>query len=933
MDKLLQKIDNIFDEHKLLGNHDFTEDEYSLMLEYVGKLCQHFLHFSRDFEKNHHKIIFATLVEITKRWKDTENEDDVQENSRFWDYISKYLAGEDNINQRLYSSFTSIIARMSKQHAIPVVQTGKKYYATLMMHSFAPKNSIFSFFDLCYNIFKKDLDFGFTSDDEELCEIVATQMKNVLGGDYREDKKVSIGSNAYSIKIGLRSFALDENLTVSFIKFIKDTFYQINKLFNREMINEETRLERYIVEWWKNKTESEKISDDTALRKRDQTVSKQNIVAKYIKEDTGVFLRIPRIRLDDGNTTMRLMVYANEEQAYSQEMETKRGELVVTTKAVEFELNKLLRNYNSINIKVEIRENGNVIFDSEKNKSTSLNREFILFEGEKEVLSQINKPTNYFVYSKNIDALKSVPDELTTYGTNLYNIYPKAGENLIGETKQVLFVDKTKAASLGKSACLMGNLSEVEWLFDDIVCVIYTNSVKLMIPESENLKTLELRIDDKTHKLQEIIYEIESNCYQFELKALGLIHESYPIRISLYSYEKETTILTETIIVLPNLDIQFNHQFYYGDIERKVWVKNAGKSQELTWNNQANEITYPLNDGVLLIKIPYFRWRINDSEWHNEPITRKLWYRDFLQNGNLLEIDIPQEDEEVRISGKVADDAFFEIAKNISGKFEIGRAIYANENKQEISVFFNGKDKFELFNIATKEHFIDNPLIYRGEQVYWDVENTFMGNKNNEFFLITESLENRNQQKVGSTNIELSGFDEDVYKVIVKIKDKHIFSEKEKYDVIFEGELLVGSPEKLQSKNERIKLLSANCLDGKSLEWIQFTLKYFIDKLEFIQDGENVYYKGRLYVIDQNGKTRVLNTMENEKGNYDKTNPVRIEFRDNRTLWLVAGWEGGNNFIGNLFCDKLNKAICNIQKQDNKYSEIILYKFTKEKDV
>ncbi len=70
-------------------------------------------------------------------------------------------------------------------------------------------------------------------------------------------------------------------------------------------------------------------------------------------------------------------------------------------------MNDLLRKYfDTINVRVEIKENHTVIFDSERNKATSLNREFILFEGEKEVLSQINSPTNYFVYSKDIDALK-----------------------------------------------------------------------------------------------------------------------------------------------------------------------------------------------------------------------------------------------------------------------------------------------------------------------------------------------------------------------------------------------------------------------------------------------------------------------------------------------------------------------------------------------
>jgi hypothetical protein len=47
----------------------------------------------------------------------------------------------------------------------------------------------------------------------------------------------------------------------------------------------------------------------------------------------------------------------------------------------------------------------------------------------------------------------------------------------------------------------------------------------------------------------------------------------------------------------------------------------------------------------------------------------------------------------------------------------------------------------------------------------------------------------------------------------------------------------------------------------------------------------------------------------------------------------VAGWEGGKDFIGNLFCDKWSKSICNIQKQDNQFDEINLYKYQEEEDV
>jgi len=934
IDELLQKINRIFKENKLLGNYDFTEDEYSELLDNVGLLCNSLLSYGNVFADKYQKLIFTTLVEIAKRWKDSDSEDDTEENSRFWDYISKHLINEDSINQKLYHAFTDVISQLEINDLLPVVSKGKKYYSTLMMRSFAPRNSIFSFYDLCYNIFKNDLDFGFTNDDEWQCEKFASKIANFLGHGYREDKNVTIGSSVYSIKIGLRSFALNENLFIDFVEFIKDTLFHINKLFYKEPINEYTRLKRYIGEWWKNKTETEKVSGDTTRKRRAPTVSKENIVAKYFRDEKTVFLYIPSIRLDDINSIVTLKVFVNGEQILSQEIRTKRGELVVATKQIELELNDLLKYSDTINLKVEIKENHTVIFDSERNKATSLNREFILFEGEKEVLSQINKPTNYFIYSKNIDALKRIPDELTTYGPNLYNIYPKAGESLSGEIKQVFFVDKTQTASIGKTACLIGGEQNVEWFFNDTSCIVYSSGVKLLIPEDANLKALELRIDNKTHKLNELNFErIESGSYQFGLKVLGLILENHLTEINLYSYEKELTILSETIIVLPNLKIQFNHPFYYGDLERKLTVYNSGEALELTWSNQENEIRCPINDGMLLIKIAYLRWRINDTEWHNEPINKKLWYKDFLANGDILEIDNPKENDNITIFGKTNGKPF-EIVKNQNGNFEIGRSIYANEGITDITIHIGlGKDIFEIFTVSTKEHFIANPLTYSDGKVFWNVEDSFIGEKTNDFFLIIKSADNNFRSKINYKNSEIKSLHDDICKIQVKIKDKNIFSKAENYQLIYEGELLIGTPEKLRFKNKKITLLSANCFDSKKSEWIPFIPKYFIDKLKFVQEDENIYYTGQLCLIDKNGETRVISTMINEKGAYDKTNPVRIELRDNSTLWLVAGWEGGNDFIGNLFCDKMRKGICNIQKQDNYFGEINLYKFKEEDDV
>jgi len=924
MDIILQKIDQIFNDckNKLIGNFDFTEDEYSAMLDEVGDLCK-----KSHFQVNDQKLVFLTLIEIAKRWKDSDTLGDNEENGSFWCFVFKTITGVDEYNQTLYSQFTSLISEMGRQNRIPVVQTGKKYYATLMMHALAPKKSIHSFFDLCYNLFKKDLDFGFTSDDEWLCEVFAIKFASFLQNGYREDRAVSISSSAYSIKIGLRSFALHKDLSQNFAQFIKDNLEQINKLFNRVKITEETRLQQYLVEWWKNKTDTEKVSDSTARKKRVATVSKQNIAAKYIRNENITLLCIPKIRLDNENDIMQLSVYINGEQYYSEEMRTKRGELVVSTKEKEFDLNTLLQYSDSINIQVRITENEVVLYDSKE----TLNREFILFEDEKEILSPINKPSNYFVFSKNIDGLKKTPQELTTYSTNLYNIYPTAGETLTGTLKEVIFDDKVKIEKSLNTVCLLGNLPDIEWVLDDIHCFVYKDSVKLIVPENINLKALELKIDTKTYKLNNLDYvRLENNACMFGLLKMGLFKQNEPIELSLYSFEKEMTVLTETLIVLPNLEIKFCSSVFYGNTEKKITINCNNSSSVFSWSNQDNEVKCPLSDGNLLVKIPYLKWRIANKEWHNEPIVRKLWYKDFLQNGDLLEIDYPEEEEEIKLIAKY-DEQKIEILKNQNRNYEIGRVIYVNENKRAISVYIaNNTKKYDLFTIATKEHFVENPISYIDGKVYWNVEDTFIGDRNNDFFLIIKSDKNNYRNTIANKNIEIANLYEDICKVSVKIKDKNVFSKNEKYDTIFEEEkFVIGNPKQFQFKNKCLKIEYIKSLFSKDESWIRPRKDYGIFNLKFIEeedDDENIYeyYEGILGEICDNLISKI-EFMENENQEEERINPIRIELRSINTFMLKAGYDKNNDFYNENLMVNNNKELCFSNIINN--SVVNLYKF------
>lgn len=939
IDNQLNNISEIFRENKLIGNHDLSEDEYSELLEHASLLCCSFMETRgcNAFETKYHQLIFITLVELAKRWRDTLNEEKEEESSSFWEYIYKHLLSDRLIDSRvgkLYQAFIDVFRHLEKHYSLPTVKTGKKYYSTVMMHAFAPKDSMFSFFDLCYNIFRKDLDFVFTSDEEWICEIIANELRIVLGGDYSEAKKVSIGSSIYSIKIGLRSYALHLDLYDDFKKFIKNILNQINQLFNQEFIEKNKRLDSYIYEWWKNKTELDKVLETTSKR-RLPSVTKEKIVAKYIRENDSVFVYIPPIRLKDDKSIVRLIVYVNEETVVYKTLDTKRGEFIVATKQIELKLNDLLKDCNEINLRVQIEENDLPVFDSERSKTTSLNREFILFEDEKEVLSHIIKPTNYFVYSKNIDALKEKPKELTRYGQYLYNIYPKAGEKLIGDKKEVYFVDKNKRTSLGNEPCLIGDIPNLDWHSDNVSYVVYSSGVKLLIPENANLRALELKVNEKIYKLHQLSYEgIESSCFQYGLRKEKLIDDNHPTKISLYSYEEEKEVLNEKIIVFPNLSIEFNSPYYYDNMDRELKISDGEKDSKLTWSNQDNEISYPLNKGILLIQIPYLKWRINEQEWHKEPKKGRVWYKEFLENTDQLEIECPIESEGLSVLGE-ADKELFNLELKTKRNFEIGRAIYNNENKREIIVSIKcGDIKRKLFEIATKEYFMDNPLKYIDGKVLWEPGDVFVGDKNTRFLLYivsTTSSGNCIKEEVQQRSQEIFISEKNIYKVLVKRKENNPFLFK-KESTIYEGVLYVGTLDELRFKNKKIILLSGNCFDSKRTEWIDFAIKYSIRDLEFIPDEKELYYYGNLHKVNDQGEDIRIDVMQNEKYEDVEINPVRIEIRDNNTFWLVARWEGGgiNDHSGTLFMNKKNRSICNIQRQDVEYDEIYLFKFKEE---
>ncbi|MCL2325044.1 MAG: hypothetical protein FWC40_00865 [Proteobacteria bacterium] len=926
-----QRAENAVQSNRLVGNTVFSDDEYEALLEYTRDAAQSGRLLSRSAfsSDKDERVHFVTLVEMTKRWKLT---DDGIDDSRFWPYILKTLIGAET-HAGLYKAFTETIRRLHDTGNIVMANVHKKYYATLMIHAFAPPKSVREFLNLSYNLYKYDLDFNYTQSDRFVCEIATDRFCEIVQSSVGNDRTVSIGSNAYGILVGLRSLALNNDTRADFVALLDTALKSIHTLFYRQTCKAETYFEKMIDDWWQ--TKRRQVGYDRRMTHKTQpAVPANNVVPKFMYDNGKVSLAIPPIRLGwDKSAKVHLDIFVGNacEPQESKALSTKTGELTITTRQEMLELNSLMQSDEVIHLRVKITDGAKVLCNK------TMDREFILFDGENEVLSHVCKVNNYFVYTRMIDQL-STPAEISTVALNVYNIYPKAGEKLSGTNRQVLFVDKTFTANKNGVAFLLESLPNCEWRFADTGCSVYSGMVRLLLPSDAALNGLKLNIDNKPHLVSTLKPVQEDDYLVFDIT--DRIPTFEPVILSLYSHRDEKVLFKERIAFFPNLRVKLAKSVFYGDDEKILEISDNGINTVLHWDNTQNEIVCPLRDGELIVSIPYIKWRIDDKPWHNAPLQKIVWYKKLFHNGSLLEIDSPFDGTKAELIA-VLDGEPETIERNkTNGKFEIGRYIYANEHKTEIVFALSGLDNLiDLFAVSTEEHFIANPLVYSGGKLLWQVEDSFVGDENRQFSVNFSATDKKIiiKDRLTSDDSDIEDISDGVYAFNVSSKGSGLFTTKSK--VFYKGEIIVGQKEKFLFANKCIKLVYVSGeLTQKERSkdyWKQFKFEYFIDNIQFVENDDDKHYIGKLYCLDKYGEKIHLNKMQNELDSYDRVNPVRIDLVTDNTCEINAGYStnSGDCDLGGLIYDREQESLCNINlKRDVKgrYFCINYYKFRVE---
>ena len=908
--KIQNRLNVIYKKKGIVGEYEFSEQEYSLMVD--------FLRYSLEEGKINcfgDKFTFSSLIEICKKWKFDENTKDG--NSGFWSHIARVLTDNDNY-QRIYPTITRFVDRMMLNLEIAPALSGKKYYATLLMHSLTPKSSAFAFFDLCFKVFKENLGFQYSQAESEWIveKVILELRKTFKNNDINEARGVQVGSSRYFIQVGLRSFFLQKGLQKELKKFINSTLLTINQLYYNEpyKLNKRSRREVLLYEWWQDIGKHDRLNTQKSIR--NVVVPQTKVTAKYIfnaKKRT-VQLFIPPIMLESIRDSITVSVFVNDYKCMFEEIYTRKTDLIVESSPKIYDLDKLLDNDREtlINIRVEISVNGKLIYDSSK----KLQREYILFDDETENKAAVNPSSNYILYTRNIDSLGEIANTAHSVGRFLYNIYPNVGDSLVAKAQKTFFIDRSDL-SISKTSdiFLVGQSHGVLWhsLKND-VSKVFVSKVQLLVPDTVNIKSLEIRLGEEKHNLSRLEYQnLDDHIKIFNLSDLGIIPEGTPTIIEIFSYKKEKPLLYESIILLKQLAIKFNKVCYFDNMPIKLTITGSNQSKVFRWKQISTEVVVPYNDGQLSISVPCLQWRINNGECRHDTLHGIHWYKNFLRDGDFLEIEAPIKDREVFL--KKQDGKRILVEQDHNNRYSIGRAIYALEQESEIEVGVclskdGGKKDYSLFYVSTKEYFIDHPIGQEKDSFFWQIDGDFVGPVNNVFKLTVDKDDNRLVEiPLPNKNCELEAIKSHMgnpgdYKVTVWEKDtKNVFG---KFKEFWSKMFTVDHPYTIRYKNKKLFLTDAvllGCADP-----VQFKFKYEIRNLKFLEsmsDKTTLIFTGILY---KDGEE--IDYMFDEDGYKEEINPVYIIFRDNFSV------DVNPSSMEAFYYDKWESEISN--KTDNK---------------
>jgi hypothetical protein len=598
-------LPNMISKNPLIGAERISPSVLNDLVRMSGKIL---INAYNNYLPNAYEklLLTVTLVNIAKRWV-SDDED------KFWNFIGRQFGFEKSAEETLRGTMCNAVYETMKSNNrffSMDTKTGKReYYPTIMAHSFAPRESVFSLFDFLADFYRNNLRGVIVKEDPALVAMSDEMQK--LFADCQDPGAVTLKGGYSGIRAGLA--VLLRKRPIFFRNFAGDILAGLDRLYSGAEIENGTYLDELLNCWFHKKNLAPvKPSRPGNL----PTAAEYGDIRPFyeVTNSGAVELAIPDFRLKHessrppevfaeiacgaGVSREALGVYGDE---FSWTAEGKRISLFAMS---DFASRKDLQ------IRIKIFADGRMAYDSK----TSLFREVIAFEGYRELPVQ-NIGTGIFSFfttgDRELSFEKSGDDRIVRSASGqmrAVKFSERFGLMLDGHIVCSDFKDESVKVFVSADPC-----DGVTYLCGGGEYNVYGGDISLTarIPKEHDPGRYAFRVNGQNHSFRGRGADGPDETSDCVLEVTDdMLKNGFLDIVVADTARTSDEVCRFRCFVIKDIRIVFDKPYYFGDAYGgTARIEHNGGQTEFGVGEGEYKLI-PFGDGDLKIKIPVVTWRM-----------------------------------------------------------------------------------------------------------------------------------------------------------------------------------------------------------------------------------------------------------------------------------------------------------------------------------
>ncbi|MDR1509798.1 MAG: ATP-binding protein [Synergistaceae bacterium] len=706
-------LPNLISRNPLIGMERLSPSVLNDLVRMSGKILinAYNSYLPNGYEK---LLLTVTLVNIAKRWiSDDEN--------KFWNFIGRQFGFEKSAEETLRGTMCNAIYETMKSNnrffSIDPKTGKREYYATIMVHSLAPRESIFSFLDFLADFYRNNLRGLLVKGDPALTSMTGEMQR--LFSDCPNQGAVELKGEYSGLMTGL--VVLLRKRPVFFRNFAGDILAGIGRLNSVGRIENRTYLDELLNCWFREK---HAVPVKPPRAAGFQTVMEYGDIRPFyeVTNSGAIELVIPDFRLNlesnsspdvfaeilcgGGFSREALGVYGD---GFSWTAEGKRSPL--------FSMSDFASR-NDLQIRVKIFVNGETAYDS----GTSLCREVIVFEGYTELPVQNIGSGIFSVFTtgdRELSFDESGDDRIVRSSSGqmrAVKFTERFGLSLDGHIVCSDFKDESVKISVSGEPC-----GGVTYLYRGGEYKVYGGNISLTarVPKEHNLDRYAFRVNGKSYSFRERRAGGQDETVNCVLDVTeDMLNDGFLDAVVADEGRIAAEVCRFRCYVIRDIRTVFDRPYYFGSAHggtARIEYRGGQTDFGISGVEEGEYKRIPFGEGDLKIKIPIIRWRMEPSWPGGDAIEAgtAVWRGNITDGARIVTI-CPEEitcklriGEQVIECTKQRDSAVFDIGERVS-KSDFAR----DEDIVPVQLILDSGDdssRRDLFSICIRETFRESP--------------------------------------------------------------------------------------------------------------------------------------------------------------------------------------------------------------------------------